>query len=191
MRRIVPFVGLLGLLASFAFGATAASGQSGQAGSVFTLSNSTGGNAVLVYGRAPDGTLTPRGSYPTGGVGTGGGLGSQGALVLSDDRRWLAGVNAGSNSVSLFAVRSNGLELVETAPTGSQPISVTIHDRLLYVLDAGSGGSITGFTIDRDGLTPIAGSTRPLGVGGSAPAQVAFSPDGDTLVVTEKGSSSI
>jgi 6-phosphogluconolactonase (cycloisomerase 2 family) len=59
------------------------------------------------------------------------------------------------------------------------------------VLDAGGTGSIAGFTIDRDGLTPIPGSTRSLGVGASAPAQVAFSPDGRTLVVTEKTSSSI
>jgi 6-phosphogluconolactonase (cycloisomerase 2 family) len=45
--------------------------------------------------------------------------------------------------------------------------------------------------VDHDALTPIAGSTRPLGVGGSGPAEVAFSPDGNTIVVTEKSSSTI
>jgi hypothetical protein len=81
--------------------------------------------------------------------------------------------------VSLFAIKPGGLELVETvASGGSRPISVTIRDRLLYVLDAGRAGSITGFTIDRDGLTPIPGSTRSLGVGASA--QVALSPTGAT-----------
>ena len=72
------------------------------------------------------------------------------------------------------------------------PISVTVHDKLVYVLNAGGAGNITGFTVDGNGaLTPIAGSTQPLGVGAAGPAQVAFSPDGTTLVVTEKGSSTI
>ena len=72
-----------------------------------------------------------------------------------------------------------------------KPISLTVHDHLLYVLNAGAGGNITGFTMAHDGLAPIAGSTQPLGVGSSGPAQVSFSPNGKTLVVTEKASSSI
>src|SRR5438132_14652 len=105
---------VLGLLAVFAFATTAASSSPSFAGTVYTLSNSTAGNAVLAYGRAADGTLSPQGSFPTGGAGTGGGLGSQGAVVLSDDRHWLAAVNAGSNSVSLFEARQGALELDAT-----------------------------------------------------------------------------
>src|SRR5712692_3625283 len=105
MKRIAPVVVLLALLA---VGATSASSAPSAAGAVYTLSNSTTGNAVLAYSRDADGTLTPQGSFPTGGAGTGGGLGSQGALVLSDDRHWLAAVNAASDSISLFAVRQGG-----------------------------------------------------------------------------------
>jgi hypothetical protein len=54
-------------------------------GTVYTQSNSPAGNAVLAFSRAGDGTLTAQGSYPTGGTGTGANLGSQGAVVLSDD----------------------------------------------------------------------------------------------------------
>jgi 6-phosphogluconolactonase (cycloisomerase 2 family) len=62
---------------------------------------------------------------------------------------------------------------------------------VLYALNAGAGGNITGFTVRHDSLVPLAGSTRPLGAGSAGPAQVSFSPDGKTLVVTEKASSTI
>src|SRR5207249_5907646 len=48
-----------------------------------------------------------------------------------------------------------------------------------------------GFALSHDGLTPLAGSTQPLGAGSSGPAQVSFTPDGAALVVTEKTSSTI
>ena len=72
---------------------------------------------------------------------------------------------------------------------GDLPISLSVHGNLLYVLNAGSS-SITGFKLDGRGrVAPLSGSTQPLL--GSGPAQVAFSSDGTTLVVTEKTSSSI
>ena len=53
--------------------------------------------------------------------------------------------------------------LVEaTVPSGgTMPISLTVHGQLLYVLNAGGAANISGFGTDGDGLTPIAGSTRP------------------------------
>jgi 6-phosphogluconolactonase (cycloisomerase 2 family) len=173
--------------------ATAASAHPDRdAGSVYTLTNSPAGNAVLAFDRAPDGRLAPRGSYPTGGTGTGAGLGSQGALVLDKDGRELFAVNAASNSITAFRVRRGGLELDATVPTGgATPISVTVHDDTLYVLNAGGTANITGFDVSGHGLTPIPNSTRPLSAGSAGPAQVSFSPDGHTLVVTEKGSSTI
>lgn len=189
MKRITL---ALGLVMMMLVAVTAAVGAPSSAGTVYTLSNAPAGNAVLAYSRAADGTLTPQGSFPTGGTGTGGGLGSQGAVILSDDRHELFAVNAASDSISWFAVRSGGLELKATVPSGGfHPISLTAHDKVLYVLNAGAPANITGFSTDHDALAPIAGSTRPLGVGASGPAEVAFSPDGNTLVVTEKGSSSI
>jgi 6-phosphogluconolactonase (cycloisomerase 2 family) len=63
---------------------------------------------------------------------------------------------------------------------------------LLYVLNAGGDGNITGFSIRVGGqLEPIAGSTRSLSGTASNPAQVALSPDGRHLIVTEKATNLI
>jgi 6-phosphogluconolactonase len=56
-------------------------------GAVYIMTNSAEGNGVTVFQCAMDGTLTVGGTYPTRGLGAGGGLGNQGALVLSADDR--------------------------------------------------------------------------------------------------------
>jgi 6-phosphogluconolactonase (cycloisomerase 2 family) len=156
------------------------------------MSNATAGNMVLVFDRLADGRLVPAGMVGTGGTGTGGGLGNQGGLMLSRNERWLFAVNAGSNSVSVFEVRRRGLRLADVEGTGGlQPVSVTEHRGLVYVLNAGTD-NITGFRLSRDGqLEPLAGSTQPLSGAGTGPAQVSFSPGGEVLVVTEKATSKI
>jgi 6-phosphogluconolactonase (cycloisomerase 2 family) len=184
---------LLGLLAALAVAASAGAAKSDEIkGAVYTLSNSPAGNAVLAFPRAADGSLGTAVPYATGGTGTGGGLGSQGALFLSDNGHDLFAVNAGSNSVSYFTVGKGGLELESTVPSGgAMPISVTARGKLVYVLNAGGAGNISGFTVEHDALVPIAGSPRPLGAGSAGPAQISFSKDGGALVVTEKASSTI
>jgi 6-phosphogluconolactonase (cycloisomerase 2 family) len=165
------------------------------------MTNQPTGNAVTAFSRAPDGTLTLVGTFPTGGLGTGGGsdpLRSQGSLILSGQEpgarvglrsnQLLFAVNAGSNEISVLAVERDRLRLVsKVASGGVRPTSLTLHKDLLYVLNAGSG-TINGFTVDHDGeLTPLAGSTRPITGGAAAdPAQVEFTPDGRLLVVTGK-----
>ena len=57
----------------------------GGPGALYTASNAVGGNAVLAFNRSADGTLGAPTAYPTGGTGTGGGLGNQGAVTLSRD----------------------------------------------------------------------------------------------------------
>src|SRR5262245_46264360 len=54
-------------------------------GALYTMSNSTDGNTVIVFRRGPDGHLSRAGEFPTDGLGTGGGLGNQGALALDQD----------------------------------------------------------------------------------------------------------
>lgn len=193
MYRMRTVVLGLGLLAMLLFAAVAtASNSDNSPGAVYTLTNSPAGNAVVAFSRAADGTLAPQGTFATGGNGTGNGLGSQGAVVLSRDGRQLFAVNAGSNSISLFGVRPNGLDLQATVASGGVgPISVSERKGLLYVLNAGGAGNIAGFTVGNGGLTPLAGSIRPLGAGSAGPAQVSFTPDGSALVVTEKASSTI
>ena len=164
---------------------------------VYTMTNAAEGNAIQVYKRAEDGTLTAGGVFPTGGLGTGADLGSQGALATSADGRLLFAVNAGSNEISSFRVKGYHLTLVDTVSSdGPDPISLTAYGHLLYVLNAGSSGSITGFRVSsRGNLSHIAGSTQPLSNQGSGPApspeQISFNPNGKLLVVTEKGSNLI
>jgi 6-phosphogluconolactonase (cycloisomerase 2 family) len=183
------FVVLAVAIAATAVPARAADGP----GAVFTLTNSPAGNGVVRYARAADGSLALDAVYPTGGTGSGAGLGSQNSVIVSDDHRLLFAVNAGSNSVSAFRVEPDGLALVDVAPSGgTMPISVTFARGLLYVLNAGTPNNISGFTVDDAGhMAPLAGSTRPLSGGAAAPAQVQFDDDGESLIVTEKATSLI
>lgn len=190
-----PAVFALALAGALALGFSATAGAQtlGSAGAVFTMTNSDQGNAVLAFGRSARGELTFVDAYDTGGTGTGAGLGNQGGLVLDESGNHLLAVNAGSNSVSVFAAGPKGLELLDVEDSsGSTPISVTIDGDLVYVLNAGGDGNISALQLATDGtLTPIAGSTRPLSGSATGPAQISFSPDGRILVVTEKGTNSL
>jgi 6-phosphogluconolactonase len=168
-----------------------------RAGAVYVLTNQTN-NTVAAFRRNAKGMLTPAGQFPTGGAGNPtpqapdpatDPLASQGALIISHGNRFLFAVNAGSNQISVLKIKKNELQLVDIVNSGGiRPISLALHDDLLYVLNEGGTPNITGFDVGEDGtLTPLAGSTRLL-IGGVAanPAQVGFSHDGDLLVVTEK-----
>ena len=106
---------------------------------LYTESNGTGANEILVYKVNNNGSLNHEGSISSGGAGTGAPLGSQGALVLDKENEWLYAVNAAGNSVSSFKVNNNGnLTLAHTENTqGTTPVSVTVHGNLLYVLNRG------------------------------------------------------
>jgi 6-phosphogluconolactonase len=138
-------------------------------GAIFTMNNAVDGNEVIVLGHS-QGHLTPLGSFPTGGVGTGAGLGNQGALELSDDLRWLLVVNAGDNTLSSLAVTPRGLKIKEVIDSdGERPVSVTVHHNLVYVVNAGSD-SIAGFRLTRHGrLIPIKESVQVLSSNGTGP----------------------
>lgn len=163
---------------------------------VYTLSNQVSGNAVVVYNRAGNGMLTYSASYATGGTGTGGGLGNQGAIIMGgddDDDDILLAVNPGSNSISSFKISGGGLNLKSTVGSGGlRPVSIAQHDNIVYVLNGGGTNNISGFKLKENGmLEPIANSTRPLSAASTGPAQVSFINDGRVLVVTEKGTNKI
>lgn len=174
-----------------------AKADSGSIGAVYTMTNAAQGNAVLVFSRGRTGKLTAAGEFATDGLGSGTGLGNQGAVILDPANRWLFVVNPGSNDISVFAVGENGLSLVDRVPSnGYQPVSLTYSHNLLYVLNAGGNAgdsdNITGFTVAPDGtLTAIPGSTRPLSAASTGPAQIQLNSDGDVLVVTEKATNLI
>ncbi len=168
-------------LAGFAFADEAS-------GAVYTMTNASSGNAIIAFRQQRDGSLRPSGSYPTGGNGSGAGLGSGHSLVVSADGGEVVAVNAGSNSVSAFEVHGNRLDLIGSpVPSGgTSPTSVTIHDDLVYVMNAGSD-SIAGFHLGGRGLTPIQGSIQPLGSGTSTPSQIQFDRTGRVVIVDERG----
>ena len=167
-------------------------------GEVYTLTNQPTGNSVLVFSRGIGGALTLSGSFATGGAGIGAGndpLGSQGAVVLDEGKRLLFAVNAGSNDVTAFAVDGASLRFLNRVNSGgTMPVSIAVHRDLVYVLNVGATPNVTGFTIDptSNALVPLPGSQRSLAGGtNAAPAEVSFSPDGEILMVTEKGTQTI
>lgn len=192
MKRLLFFLAIGGALLSFA--ASAAAGPHAAVGAAYSISNAVSGNELVLYDRSADGSLAPAGSVSAGGVGTGGGLASQGAVTLTDDGRTILAVNPGSNSVAAFAVGSDSPRLLNTAPSGgTRPVSVAVHKRFVYVLnkDNAALATVSGFVLGNDGLTPIAGSTRFLHAGATDAAQVKFSPSGGVLVVTGRSSQRI
>ncbi|MGN6431143.1 MAG: lactonase family protein [Gaiellaceae bacterium] len=159
-------------------------------GAVYVQTNDADMNEVVAYRRAGDGSLTQAGTFATGGRGTGERhLPSQSSVIAADGYVLVA--NTGSDDVSLFTVEADGLRLEDTAQSGgSRPTSVALHDGLVYVLNNGSA-TIDGFRIAGGKLEPIGDSKRPLSGDGADGAQIAFSPDGATLVVTERGTNSL
>lgn len=165
----------------------------GRAGLVLTATNDPAGNAVLLLLRNADGRLNPAGTFATGGAGTGAGLGNQGGLTFDEDGHRLLVVNAGSDDVSVLELGRHGMSVRDVESSrGMQPISVTQHRDLVYVLNAGGDGGIAGFHLGRRGdLEPLCDSERPLSGSGTGPAQISFTPDGKFLVVTEKATNTI
>lgn len=164
---------------------------------VYTISNAPDGNRVLAFSHRPGGDLALASDYPTGGKGTGGSLGNQGALAITDDGRWLLTVNAGSDEISVFSVREHALVLTDIVPSGGKrPISITVADNLVYVLNAGgavgASDNISGFYLTEQGrLYALPGSTQALSGANVGPAQISFALRGDVLIVTEKATNRI
>ncbi len=180
----------LGVAAAFALSAFGGQAMA-QNRAVYTMTNSAGGNAVVMYDRGADGRLSGPVVVGTGGYGTGSGLGSQGAIALSESGHWLLAVNAGSNDITVFQIGHNGLTVADRQPSGGiMPISIAMEHDLVFVLNAGGSANISGFRLSAKGnLVPVTGSTRVLP--GMAPAQVSFALHGAVLVVTEKGTNTI
>jgi 6-phosphogluconolactonase len=190
--NLKSFILCAGLALTLGFTSAASQAETrGGAGVLFTIDNAAGGNHVLAYRRAADGSLSSLGAFATDGIGTGGGLGNQGALVLSRGGRWLFACNAGSDEISVFRVTPHGLQLTDKVGSGGRrPISLAVHGNLLYVLNAGGlvgdADNVTAFLFLNGELSSLVGSTRSLSAANTDPAQISFSPDGNVLVVTEK-----
>lgn len=195
---------LLGLLVTLAVPAGAAAWGHGGGhtthGAVYTATNNPAGNAVIVFDRHGDGSLTQRAVVPTGGIGLASNppfsfpiVDSQGSIDLAFGGHLLFVVNAGDNTISSFRVTPWGLQLADRVSSrGTLPISLTSHGDVLYVVNEVSA-NIYGFRFSPWGdLKPLAGQAaggRPLSTPfpDTVTAQIGFSPDGRQLVVTERG----
>jgi 6-phosphogluconolactonase len=159
-------------------------------GAVFVQTNAEH-NEVVGFYRQADGTLTPLGTHATGGAGKGTPhLTSQGSVTLTADGRHLLVTNVGSNDVSVLAVTDDGFELGKLAPVGAAPKSVAEHDGLVVALATGEA-MIRAFRLTDGDLEPITGNARMLSSSEADGAQVGFSPDGRTVIVTERGTDRI
>jgi 6-phosphogluconolactonase (cycloisomerase 2 family) len=186
MKRLLAFI--FGL-AALAFPASAFATPGG---AVYTLSNGSAGNRVIVFDRGAGGGLHSVHSFATGGKGSGANLGSQGALAFSPDGSRLYAVNAASNSLAVFRASGTWLSRKQVIGSGGDtPISVVARGGRVYVLNGGATPSVVGFRVTSSGLSRIHGAWRVLGAGDSGPAQVGINPAGSVLVVSNKASSTI
>jgi 6-phosphogluconolactonase len=160
-------------------------------GAVYVQTNAEP-NEVIAFRRAGDGSLDRISSVATGGDGTGSPhLTSQGSVALTRDGRHLLVTNAASDDLSIFSVASDGsIELSDRVHTGATPKSVAEHDGLVVVLNTGKPG-LASFRVHVDGIEPVEGGDQALAASDADPAQVAFSPDGSMIVITERGTDSI
>lgn len=215
VRLTVAGAGVLATVAAVATVTVATAGETGRrytgaptAGAdhaVFVQGNELAGNTIHAFARGDDGKLTAAGRYATGGKGGDqvdaptDSLASQGSLVHDDASGLLLAVNAGSGTVTSFRVQGQKLTDRRVVDSGGDfPASVAVHGSVAYVMNAGGEGSVQGFRITADGLRPLRGSQRSLGLDNdkvplfsSSPGQVAFTPGGRELVVTTKSANTI
>ena len=149
-------------------------------------------NQLLVFSRADDGSLTRLGETLTGGAGDGKPhLTSQASVVLTTDGGHLLVTNVASDDLSVFRITGMVPELIQRVGSGgSAPKSVAERDGLVYVLNTGKPG-VNGFRLTEMGLEPIVGAEHMLSAANADGAQVGFSPDGSTLVITDRATDSI
>ena len=195
LRLAIPLALAAAVFSVIAGGASAASSVVGH---LYVNDNTAGTNTIAAFDRHTDGTLTPIAGSPfaTGGAGTGQSIGAQGALQQTSDGRYLLAVDAGSNQISVMRIGPDGgLKTVgggSVSSGGNEPLSIAVHDNLVYVANAGAGDSnYTGFTINPGGhLRPLANSTVAL-PDAASPGDVLFNSDGTRLVGTRVGTSQI
>jgi len=160
-------------------------------GAVYVQTNAAP-NEVITFRRADDGSLDLIGSVATGGDGDGTPhLTSQGSVALTRDGRYLLVTNPASDDLSVFSVAADGsIELRERVHTGAAPKSVDERDGLVVVLNTGEPG-LASFRLNAEGIAPVEGGHQALDTSDADPAQVAFSPNGSMVVITQRGTDSV
>ncbi len=106
----------------------------------------------------------------------------------------LLAVNAGSDTVSVFAVDGTNLRLLQqVASQGLFPDSIATSGRFVAVLNAGGAGAVAEFVLVNGRLVALSGQVRALGLSNTTPpefhhgvGEVAYTPNGQHLIITGK-----
>jgi 6-phosphogluconolactonase (cycloisomerase 2 family) len=176
--------------------APATSAQSPVVGHVYVNANTARENTIAAFDRHADGMLTsmPGSPFAAGGAGSGKVIGSQDALRITPDGRFLLAVAAGSNEISVLHIADDGaLTPVAGSPFpsgGLVPVSMALHNDLVFVANRGNGiegANYTGFTLEDNGrLQALEDSTVPLSATAN-PGAIFFNATGTNLVGTQIG----
>ncbi|NYE62004.1 6-phosphogluconolactonase (cycloisomerase 2 family) [Duganella sp. 1224] len=162
---------------------------------LFAQTNDTD-NAVLVYVRNADGTLSAQSPVKTGGKGTNGvnyfmgntvgpdALTSNHSVALSDDNRQLFVANAGDNTVSVFTINpAGGLTLLGVSGTGGiRPTSLAWNNGVLYVTHQQGANELGAYRVGADGKLTQLGQ-YPVLQQDALPTEVSVSPDHQFVIV--------
>jgi 6-phosphogluconolactonase len=193
--RLAGGIGLAAVvLASWVGTPVVASATTAVVGHVYVNDNTAGTNTVGGFDQHADGSLTPLPGSPfsAGGAGTGTITGSQGSLQASSDGRYILAADAGSNQISILEVGSDGSLSAVGSPVSSggiEPVSIAVHDDLVYVANEGNGttgSNYTGFTFSEGHLSPLSNSTVPLSPT-ALPGDILFNGTGRNLIGIEVG----
>lgn len=192
---------LAGVLAASPAGASVTASTANRSpvvGHTYVDDNAAGANTIAGFDRHADGSLTPMAGSPfaAGGAGLGAGLGSQGALQVSADHRFLLAVDAGSSQISVLRIGAGGVPTLVGSPVSSggvQPVSLAIsRSGLVYVANVGNGGSnYAGFRLTAQGQLVALPDHTVAVPEGSAVGDVFFNSTGDRLVGTRDTTSLI
>ena len=141
-------------------------------GAVYTTSNAPNNELLAFSQHIESGALAFVGAFSANGSGktfvnTGPAdpIASQDAVIVAKD--CVLAVNAGSHTIASFKIGSDGFTptFVDIySSNGCFPVSLTEYKGLVYVLNAGEDGSISGYKLDHKtcALTPIPDSTVRL-----------------------------
>ncbi|KAJ6579548.1 hypothetical protein DFH09DRAFT_330479 [Mycena vulgaris] len=184
--------------------------QAKTVGAAYFMTNEPTGNYLVTAAIGSDGKLALYEAVHTEGTGAHGlpappgldPLFSQGSVRVSTSRNFVANVNAGSNTVTVFAIdHANPARLTmigKPASSGGEfPTSLAINTagNRVCVVNGGKINGVSCYKFDtRKGLTPLKNSIRSLKLNQTTPAtgppntpsHIIFSPDEKQLIVSVK-----
>ncbi|KAJ7123178.1 hypothetical protein C8R44DRAFT_831546 [Mycena epipterygia] len=184
--------------------------QARTVGAAYFITNEPSGNYLVSATIGSDAKLALYEAVYTEGTGAHGlpapfgldALFSQGAVRVSPARKFVATVNAGSNTVSVFAMdpfNPASLSIIgKPVPSGGEfPVSVAINKagNRVCVVNGGKINGVSCYSFDaRKGLTPLKNTIRSLKLNQTTPAtgpantagQIIFSADEKQLIVAVK-----